>query len=194
MEENKKNKLNKLSKVIEACKNCSLCQNRINSVVSRGNINAKIMLIGEAPGKLENQVGQPFVGKSGQQLNELLSKAGFNPEQDIYICNVVKCRPVKDNKDRKPYKQEIKACIKFLNAQIEIIAPKIIILCGNTAKNIFRINKPMKTVHGTCIINNNDNIRIFPVYHPRASITDEVKLNDFKKIKNCEVDDEKATI
>lgn len=61
MEENKKNKLNKLSKIIEACKNCSLCQNRINSVVSRGNINAKIMLIGETPRKLENQVGQPFV-------------------------------------------------------------------------------------------------------------------------------------
>ena len=192
MEENKKNKLNKLFKAIETCKNCSLCQNRINSVVSRGNINAKIMLIGEAPGKLENQVGQPFVGKSGQQLNELLSKAGFNPEQDIYFCNVVKCRPVKNNKDRKPYKQEIEACIKFLNVQIEIIAPKIIILCGNTAKRIFRINKPMKTVHGTCI--NNGNIRLFPVYHPRASITDEVKLNDFKKIKNSEVNDEKATI
>lgn len=94
----------------------SLCfmKNRIKSVISRGNENAKIMLIGEAPGKLENETGKPFVGKSGQQLNDLLSKVGFNPEQDIYFCNVVKCRPVKNNKDRKPQKQEIESCVKYL--------------------------------------------------------------------------------
>lgn len=109
----KKDKLNKIAKEIEVCKACNLCKNRIKSVVSKGNENAKIMLIGEAPGKLENEIGKPFVGKSGQQLNDLLSEAGFNPDQDIYFCNVVKCRPVKNNKDRKPKKQEIEACVKY---------------------------------------------------------------------------------
>ncbi len=180
----KKDKLNKIAKEIEVCKACNLCKNRIKSVVSRGNENAKIMLIGEAPGKLENEIGKPFVGKSGQQLNDLLSKAGFNPEQDIYFCNVVKCRPVKNNKDRKPKKQEIEACVKYLNAQIEVVKPKIIILCGNTAKSLFKINMPMKTVHGTCV--DYAEIKLIPVYHPRASITDEVKFNDLKKVKKLQ--------
>ena len=95
MEVNKKDKLNKIAKEIEVCKAFSLCKTRIKSVISRGNENAKIMLIGEAPGKLENEIGKPFVGKSGQQLNDLLSKAGFNPEQDIYFCNVLKCRHIR---------------------------------------------------------------------------------------------------
>lgn len=177
----KKDKLNKIAKEIEVCKACNLCKNRIKSVVSKGNENAKIMLIGEAPGKLENEIGKPFVGKSGQQLNDLLSEAGFNPDQDIYFCNVVKCRPVKNNKDRKPQKQEIEACVKYLNAQIEVVKPKIIILCGNTAKRLFKINVPMKTVHGTCV--DYAEIKHIPVYHPRASITDEVKFNDLKKVK-----------
>lgn len=181
MEVSKKNKLNKIVKEIETCQACNLCKNRIKSVVSRGNENAKIILIGEAPGKLENEIGKPFVGKSGQQLNDLLSKVGFNPEQDIYFCNVVKCRPVRNNKDRKPNKQEIEACVKYLNAQIEIVEPEIIILCGNTAKKIFKINKPLKMVHGSCIDYNG--IKLIPVYHPRASITDEVKFNDLKKVK-----------
>lgn len=184
MEGNKKDKLNKIAKEIENCKGCSLCKNRIKSVVSRGNENAKIILIGEAPGKVENEIGKPFVGKSGQQLNDLLSKAGFNTERDIYFCNVVKCRPVKNNKDRKPNKQEIEAWVKYLNAQIEIIKPEIVILCGNTAKSLFKINKPMKTVHGTLV--DYKGIKLIPVYHPRASITDEVKFNDLKKVKKLQ--------
>lgn len=177
----KKDKLNQIAEKIETCQACSLCKNRIKPVISRGNDNAKIMLVGEAPGKLENEIGKPFVGKSGQQLNDLLSRAGFNVEQDIYFCNVVKCRPVKNNKDRKPNKQEIVTCEKYLNSQIEIIKPEIIILCGNTAKNLFKINEPMKKVHGTCI--DHKGIKLIPVYHPRASITNEIKLNDFKKVK-----------
>lgn len=177
----KNSRLNKLYTEVKNCKCCSLCNNRIKTVFSRGNENAKILLIGEAPGKQENEVGMPFIGKSGQQLNSLLSEAGFNPEQDIYFCNVVKCRPVKNNKDRKPSKQEIEACVNYLNCQIEIIKPEVIILCGNTAKNIFNITKSMKEVHGSCIEKNG--LKLIPVYHPRASITNEVKLNDFKKVR-----------
>ena len=174
-------RLNRLQDEVKSCKACLLCNNKGKSAFSRGNENAKIMLVGEAPGKQEYIEGKPFVGKSGQQLDVLLSKAGFNPEQDIYFCNVVKCRPVKDDKDRKPNKREVDSCIKYLYSQIEIIQPKVIILCGNTAKNIFKITKSMKTVHGTVIDYNG--IKLIPVYHPRASITNEVKLSDFKKVK-----------
>ncbi len=180
MQVSKSEKLEKILETTKTCKACNLHKNRCKCVFSKGCENAKIMLIGEAPGKKENEEGKPFIGKSGQQLYDLLSKVGFNPEQDIYFCNVVKCRPVKNNKDRKPYKKEIETCAKFLNSQIEIVNPKIIILCGNTAKNIFKINEPMKTVHGKCFENNG--LKLVPIYHPRASILDNVKLSDFKKV------------
>ena len=179
----KEAKLNELSLKVKICEDCSLCQNRNCSVFSKGNTNAQVMLIGEAPGKQENEKGVPFVGKSGEQLDNLLKEAGFeNPEADIYFCNVVKCRPVKNNKDRKPSKEEILNCKKYLFEQINIITPKIIILCGNTAKNVFAIKEPMKTAHGKMY--KNCEIKLFPIYHPRASITNELKIQDLRKVKN----------
>ena len=179
----KEAKLKELSLKVKIYEDCSLCQNRNCSVFSKGNANAQVMLIGEAPGKQENEKGLPFVGKSGEQLDNLLKEAGFeNPEADIYFCNVVKCRPVKNNKDRKPSKEEILSCKKYLFEQINIITPKIIILCGNTAKNVFAIKEPMKTAHGKMY--KNSEIKLFPIYHPRASITNELKIHDLRKVKN----------
>lgn len=178
----KNERLDALVREVAECTDCSLCKNRIKSVFSKGCSTARIMLIGEAPGKQENEQGIPFVGRSGEQLNNMLKEAGFkNPEKEIYFCNVVKCRPVKNVKDRKPKKLEIQACIKYLNAQIEIVKPEIIILCGNTAKNIFKIYKAMSIVHGTSFDYNG--LTLVPVYHPRASIATNVKLSDLKKIK-----------
>ena len=179
----KEAKLKELSLKVKICEDCSLCQNRNCSVFSKGNANAQVMLIGEAPGKQENEKGLPFVGKSGEQLDNLLKEAGFeNPEAEIYFCNVVKCRPVKNNKYRKPSKEEILSCKKYLFEQINIITPKIIILCGNTAKNVFAIKEPMKTAHGKMY--KNSEIKLFPIYHPRASITNELKIHDLRKVKN----------
>ncbi len=178
----KETRLNEISLKVKNCEDCSLHKNRKCSVFSKGNTNAQIMLIGEAPGKLENEKGLPFVGKSGELLDSLLKQAGFeNPESDIYFCNVVKCRPVKNNKDRKPSKEEILSCKKFLFEQIDIIKPKIIILCGNTAKNVFGINETMKTSHGR-MYKKNETI-LFTIYHPRASITNKLKIQDLRKIK-----------
>ena len=176
-----KTKLEELENLAKTCKKCSLCKTRKNIVFSKGDENAKIMLIGEAPGAEENKCGLPFVGKSGQLLNNLLIQAGFDPKQDIYFCNTVKCRPVKNDKDRKPTNEELHACNDYLQKQIEIIKPQIIILCGNTAVKTFGIKDSMKQIHGKCILKNG--IKLFPIYHPRASVLNDIKLKDLKKIK-----------
>lgn len=177
-------KLNDISLKVKNCADCSLFKNRVCSVFSKGNANAQVMLIGEAPGKQENEKGLPFVGKSGEQLDNLLKEAGFeNPESEIYFCNVVKCRPVKNNKDRKPSRDEVLSCKKYLLEQINIVKPEIIILCGNTAKNVFEIKEPMKTAHGKMY--KSGECKLFPIYHPRASITNEIKIADLRKIKKA---------
>lgn len=175
------NKLEEIEKSANICKKCSLWKNRKNIVFSKGNTNAKIMLIGEAPGLKENECGLPFVGKSGQLLDNLLIEVGFNPKQDIYFCNTVKCRPVKNNKDRKPTNKELQACNEYLQKQIEIINPQIIILCGNTAVKTFGIKESMKQIHGKFILQNG--VKLYPIYHPRASVSNKTKLEDLKKIK-----------
>jgi DNA polymerase len=166
---------------VRKCNKCELHKTRCKPVISRGNEAAKIMLIGEAPGKDEDEKGKPFVGKSGQLLDELLKRAGFNVENDIYICNVVKCRLTKDGKDRKPSADEVHACKKFLETQIEIIKPKIVILCGGTAINILGIQGKLTNIHGKC--HEKDGIKMFSIYHPRASIKTDVKQKDINKIK-----------
>ena len=112
-----------------SCTKCPLANSRHNIVFSDGVPNSKIMLIGEAPGFYEDQQGKPFVGKAGQLLDRIFASVGFTRE-DIYICNTLKCRPP-DN--RNPLPEEKEACWEYLKAQIDIIHPKIILLCGNVA-------------------------------------------------------------
>ena len=112
-----------------SCTKCPLAKTRHNIVFSDGVPNGKIMLIGEAPGFYEDQQGKPFVGKAGQLLDRIFASVGFTRE-DIYICNTLKCRPP-DN--RNPLPEEKEACWEYLKAQIDIIHPKIILLCGNVA-------------------------------------------------------------
>ena len=109
------------------CEKCSLCHTRTNTVFSGGVPNSKLMLIGEAPGYYEDQKGEPFVGKAGQLLDKILGCVGFSRKEHIYICNTLKCRPP-DNRDPLPDEKE--ACREYLDAQIEILKPRIILLCG----------------------------------------------------------------
>lgn len=119
----------------ESCMGCALASTRNNVVVADGNpYTAKIVFIGEAPGEMEDECGRPFVGRAGQLLNEFLSEAGISREDDIYIINTVKCRPPEN---RVPTDEEKAACRKFLNAQIDIIKPDAIVLCGATALKSF---------------------------------------------------------
>ena len=113
------------------CEKCPLSKSRHNVVFSDGRPNPKLMLIGEAPGYWEDMKGLPFVGKAGQLLDKIFASVGFTRD-DIYICNTIKCRPPEN---RNPLPEEKSACYEYLQAQIDIIKPKIILICGNIALN-----------------------------------------------------------
>jgi uracil-DNA glycosylase family 4 len=113
-----------------ACRRCGLVQERQQVVVSRGNPAARLMLIGEGPGAQEDSAGLPFVGRSGQLLDQLLAAAGLDSNRDAYVCNVVKCRPPGN---RKPKPVEMTACRPWLERQIALVNPAVILLVGATA-------------------------------------------------------------
>jgi len=124
----------------QSCKACELGKTRTNMVFADGNPEtSKIVLIGEAPGEMEDETGRPFVGRAGQLLNQFLANAGISRDEDLYIINTVKCRPPEN---RVPTEEEKSACRKFLDAQISIINPRAIILCGATAlKSFIEVDK-----------------------------------------------------
>jgi DNA polymerase len=113
-----------------ACRRCSLGASRLNVVVSRGNPRARLMVIGEGPGAQEDELGQPFVGRSGQLLDQMLESVGLHSNSDAYVCNIVKCRPPEN---RKPTALEMAACRPWLDQQIALVDPQVILLAGATA-------------------------------------------------------------
>lgn len=135
MQEATSNEIEQLEKIKEKCLSCQKCplgKTRTNIVFSGGVPNHKLMLIGEAPGYYEDQKGEPFVGKAGQLLDKIFASVGLSRQNDVYICNTLKCRPP-DNRD--PLPDEKAACREYLDAQIEILKPRIILLCGRVAVN-----------------------------------------------------------
>ena len=128
----------------EKCRACALGKTRQNMVFSDGNPqSAKVVLIGEAPGEMEDECGRPFVGRAGQLLNSFLEEAGISRDYDLYIVNTVKCRPPEN---RVPTDEEKSVCRKFLEAQIDIINPRAIILCGATALKSFVETDKKRTI------------------------------------------------
>ena len=116
----------------ESCEKCGLCKTRTNIVFSGGVPNHKMMLIGEAPGYYEDQKGEPFVGKAGQLLDKIFASVGLDRKKHVYICNTLKCRPPEN---RDPLPEEKAACREYLDAQLDILKPRIILLCGRVAVN-----------------------------------------------------------
>lgn len=112
------------------CHRCELGNYRTNAVIGRGNLQADIMIIGEAPGQTEDETGLPFVGKAGQLLEKILASVQLDTEKDVFICNINKCRPPGN---RKPTPQEMAACKPYLLEQIRLVNPKIFLLMGATA-------------------------------------------------------------
>lgn len=112
------------------CHRCVLGETRTHAVVGRGNPRAKLMIIGEGPGENEDLTGKPFVGKAGQLLDKILEAVHFDLDQDVYISNIVKCRPPGN---RKPLPEEMKACSGYLYEQIRLVDPKLLLLAGGTA-------------------------------------------------------------
>lgn len=174
--------ISKLRDEILNCTKCPLAKTRNHVIFGEGNLQAPIMIIGEAPGRDEDIQGRPFVGKSGQLLDKILSACGFTREQHVFISNIVKCRPP-DN--RVPTTEEMIACLPWLYEQMELIDPKIIVLLGATAlRAICGSEYRITQARGNWIIWQNK--LVMPVYHPAALLRDpslkRPTWEDFKKI------------
>ncbi|HVY46890.1 MAG TPA: uracil-DNA glycosylase [Minicystis sp.] len=151
-----------LAERARACEQCALCQRRKQAVFSRGNPHAELCFVGEGPGADEDAIGEPFVGKAGQLLDRMIAAMGYGRD-DVYICNVVKCRPP-DN--RKPDPEEMAACLPFLHQQLELVKPKAIVALGATAvqgltgtsEGITRLRGKWRLYKGT--------IPVMPTFHP----------------------------
>lgn len=165
-----------LEKSIIDCKKCKLCTNRKNIVFGQGNKNAKIMFIGEGPGADEDMQGIPFVGKAGKLMDEAFKGIGIN-RQDVYIANIVKCRPPSN---RDPEEDEVDACLNYLRNQVILIKPQIIVLLGRIAlKNILGNEYNISTARGKWV--EKKGIMYMPTWHPAALLRDENKKIDFWK-------------
>lgn len=151
---------------IDGCAKCALSEGNTYYVPGMGTQQTDIMLVGEGPGKNEDLQGLPFVGASGKFLDELLGSIGLSREK-IYITNVVKCRPP-ENRDPKP--EEIEACDDYLEAQILLINPKIIITLGRFSMAKFLPGVKISEVHGQPKKRSSDGRIIFPCYHPAVAL------------------------
>ncbi|PIQ26457.1 uracil-DNA glycosylase [bacterium (Candidatus Blackallbacteria) CG17_big_fil_post_rev_8_21_14_2_50_48_46] len=158
----KEQALQVLAQACSQCQKCGLYKGRTFSVFSDGNPAAHLMVIGEGPGQHEDETGVPFVGKAGQLLTKMLASVGFDRQQDTYIANVVKCRPPQN---RTPTQQEMQTCLPFLEQQIQLVQPQIIILTGATAlKGLFGENQSISRARGKWIFWNA--IWCMPTFHP----------------------------
>lgn len=163
------------------CNKCKLCSGRKNVVIGTGNKNAKIMLIGEGPGADEDIQGIPFVGKAGQLMNKAFEGIGLKRE-DVYIANIVKCRPPQN---RNPERDEAEACREYLETQIKLVNPEIIVLLGSVAlKNYLGEEYGITTCRGKWY--EKDGRKIMATFHPAALLRDETKKIYFwQDLKNA---------
>lgn len=172
--------MEKLEAQVKTCQLCRLAKTRTNAVPGEGNVRAQVLFIGEGPGYHEDKQGRPFVGAAGQFLNELLSLAGLD-RASVYIANVVKCRPP-NNRDPEPV--EIAACAPYLERQIAIINPSIIVTLGRYSMAKFFPGARISQVHGTARLV--DGRLCVAMYHPaaglhQASLADVIR-SDFRKL------------
>lgn len=150
---------------VAACQRCELAKSRNLTVPGEGNPNAEIMFIGEAPGWYENQQGRPFVGPAGQFLGELLASIGLT-RPDVFIANVVKCRPPQN---RDPLPEEVDACSEYLERQVAAVKPKLIVTLGrHSMGRFFPPGKSIRELHGTTCVKNG--MLCYAMYHPAAAL------------------------
>ena len=146
------------------CQECGLSNGRTRVVPGEGPEHAEIMFIGEGPGFQEDRQGRPFVGPAGQLLEDLLSKIGLTRDQ-VYICNVIKCRPPNN---RDPMSTEIEACKHWLDEQIRLVNPKAVVTLGRFSMSRWFPGQSISRIHGRPI--KRDGRLIFPMYHPAAAL------------------------
>jgi uracil-DNA glycosylase family 4 len=167
----------------EDCRACPLYKVRANAVYGDGDIDARVMFIGEAPGAEEDKQGLPFVGRAGKLLDRLLEEVGFR-RGEVYITNILKCRPP-ENRDPAP--EEVDACFPFLRQQIKLIAPDVIVTLGLHATQVLLdTKKPMAKIRGEVF--DADGVKLLPTYHPAAALRfpayKEQIYSDFKKVED----------
>ena len=170
--------LEELKAQVEACHACPLVDGRTHTVFGVGDPHARVLIVGEAPGKNEDLQGEPFVGAAGKYLNELLAVAGLRREE-VYIANVLKCRPPGN---RNPRPEEIEQCAYFLREQTRTIGPDVIVTMGNFAtKFILKTEVGITQLRGT--VQHTGRFTVLPVFHPAAALYDgskrEALENDF---------------
>jgi uracil-DNA glycosylase family 4 len=156
--------LNEIAEQVAVCKKCILYQSRKNSVPGEGPARAEIMFIGEGPGFYENEQGRPFVGASGRYLSELLLKNGLK-RNEVFITNVVKCRPPGN---RDPLPDELSSCATYLDHQIEVIDPLVIVTLGRFSMAKYIPNVKISSIHGKAMWIKGR--LIIPMYHPAAAL------------------------
>jgi DNA polymerase len=156
-------RLPQLAREVSGCRQCSLATTRTQTVFSRGNPDAQLCFVGEAPGADEDAQGLPFVGRAGQLLDRMIAAMGLSPEKDTYVCNILKCRPPGN---RRPEPEEIATCIPYLHEQLLLIRPRVIVALGNTSVaalletklGITKIRGQWKLYRGQTLV--------MPTYHP----------------------------
>ncbi len=189
----KQEDINKLIIEIKNCKKCKLCENRLKTVPGTGDINSLLMICGEGPGQAESEQGIPFCGRSGKLLTTIIKKElGLNRE-DVYITNIVKCRPPNN---RDPLPDEVKNCIPYLKQQIKIIQPKVLVTLGAVAlKSLFR-DPSLAIGRNRGIWRAFEGIQVLPTYHPSFLLRQMSESNknkvksDLKLVKDKLADNE----
>jgi DNA polymerase len=170
--------LAQLAATVAACTRCALHASRTQTVFARGNPAADLCFVGEAPGADEDEQGLPFVGRAGQLLDRMIAAMGLSPQRDVYVCNIIKCRPPGN---RRPEPLETQSCLPYLHEQLELVKPKVIVALGNTAVaalletklGITRLRGQWKLYRGTTLV--------MPTYHPSYLIRPSPQQNDAKR-------------
>lgn len=185
--------LDELRVQVESCRRCPLCDGRTQTVFGVGNPHARVMFIGEAPGKNEDLQGEPFVGAAGHYLNELLGCAGLRRE-DVFIANVLKCRPP-GNRDPRP--EEIQTCTPYLREQTRTIDPEVLVALGKfSTQFVLKTQVGITRLHGR--VQRAGKFLVFPIFHPAAALYDGAKRealeNDFVTLGQLlhQLDEQKA--
>jgi len=192
----KNQELKEINRQVDECRKCPLYKNTTNPVPGEGNPEAEIMFIGEAPGFNEDQQGRPFVGQAGKLLDELLSSIKV-ARSDVFIANVVKHRPPEN---REPQPSEIEACNEYLDRQLEIIQPKIIVTLGRFSMAKFIPDGKISQIHGQArfVEFGGRKIIVIPMFHPAAALRGENVMKmlkeDFLKIPKFLIGDEKMVV
>ena len=167
---------------MNGCQKCRLCEQRHNVVPGEGNLQAELMFIGEGPGQEEDRQGRPFVGRSGELLTRMIQAIGME-RSEVYICNVVKCRPPMN---RDPQPDEAAACLGYLRAQVGLVRPKVVVLLGRIACR-YTLDEEIHVTrdHGRWF--ERKGIWFMPTFHPSALLRDPSKKRDawedFQKIR-----------